>query len=117
MGVVQERGRQIAAELWAAGVPATADPANALGLLPCVLVTPPSMESRHYGGRVVTWRLLLLADSADPAQAWEELDGLLDAFSEHAPWERAEPATYVLPNGQDSTAAYAVTYTETIAEE
>lgn len=117
MGFVQDRGRQLAAECSAAGLPATADPAEAMGLAPCLLVGPPIQEARHYGGRVVTWRLLLLAGTAEQAQAWDQLDDMLDQLTVVLPWERAEPTAYVMPNGTDATPAYSVTYTETVLEE
>jgi len=117
MGFVQDRGLELAAELDAAGVAATADPAQAVGLAPCVLVGPPSQEARHYGGRVVSWRLIVLSSTADPAQAWDQLDDLLDALAAVIPWERADPTAYTLATGTEAVPAYAVTYTETVTED
>lgn len=117
MGMIQDRARQLAQELTAGGVPATADPAEALGMAPCVLVGPPVQEARHYGGRLAFWRLVVLANTADQTQAWDQLDDLLDALAGALPWERAEPSTYLLPNGTEPFPAYVVTYSETVTED
>lgn len=117
MSVIYARGQALVEALSAAGVAATTEPGAAIGLLPCVLVPPPVREVRHYGGHVVTWRLVVLADLPDATRSWEQLDDLVDRVADLLPIERAEPTSYVLPSGTDPVPAYAVTFTETVTGE
>lgn len=108
------RARELAAELRAAGVPAVVDVRDAPGVLPGVLVPPPRLVwegAASYVGPVAVWTLVALAaDSTGSAEAWAQLDQLVDTVADTLALDRADPSSYTL--GAVSHPAYLLTYTE-----
>lgn len=110
------RGQALAAELLAAGCRATTDVNAVTALAPCVLVSPPRLNFAEggYAGPLATWRLLVVAGTADETRAWSQLDDLLEQLADLLPLDTADPASFVLPGASDTRPAYAATYTETV---
>jgi hypothetical protein len=106
------RGGQLAAELTAAGVPATHDVQRLAAMLPAVLVGPPRLAFDVGDGATATWRLLAVASTPDALRAWEQLDALLGPVSELLPIETAEPVSFAPDPSSDPLPAYALTFTE-----
>lgn len=67
-----------------------------------VLVTIPSVDYPTYGEAVAEWHLYLVAGPLDrPLEAFDRLDGLLDALlAADLPITRAEPAAFNPIDGQ-----------------
>lgn len=94
---------------------ATARPAELLGRLPAVLVTPPRVAFDQWNGATTcTWRLLVVSDTTDEATAWAQLDDLLTRVAARLPVESAEPSLYAAGGDARPTPAYALTYTDTV---
>lgn len=110
MGSLVESAQGIAAQLRAAGIAATADPAWAATHRPCVLVAPPAMD---YVARLNTWRLAILASHpAGTLAALEQLDQLLQLVVDVVNAEAADPGTYQLsPDAGGTVPAYIVRFT------
>lgn len=106
------RGRELAAQLTAAGIKATADPRKVAAGAPIVLVSPPRLQFTGTPAPLATWRLLVVAGSTDEHVAWTQLDTLLAQLEQALPLETADPTFF---GGQDSPRpAYAATYNETV---
>ena len=108
------RGLQLADQLRAAGVNATHVARELAGRLPGVLVPPPARVAFDVSDSTTcTWRLLLVASTADEDTAWPQLDELLTAVEAVLPVEYAEP-TRAAVSGADPLPAYACTFTDTV---
>lgn len=107
------RGQALVAQLRAAGVKATTDPAAVAHLAPVVLVTPPSRQLA--GGPTRTWTLAACSsNAAGSEQSWAELDALTDAAVAALDGlvEAIRPATYAHTPGADPVPAFLLTITE-----
>lgn len=110
--------QQLVTDLAAAGIPATCDPTAVAGLWPAtggcvVLLTPPRVGPGTYTEPAITWRLVLLASSPDPLEAWRQLDEALEAVWDVLPLELAEPGAYTLTHlSPDPRPAYVLTLTD-----
>lgn len=103
MGSIVDDAAAIAAQL-RPDVVATHDPAKAAASLPCVLVTPPTID---YRARTNTWRVVCLAsDSIGSLHAVDQLDELLAVVVDRLHVDRAEPATYVVTPDTGAVPAY-----------
>jgi len=113
MGAIFDRAEWLAAQLRdTAQLRATADVADVLGNLPCVLVPPPA---RDFRAKLITWRLVLLGHGPGTAASWEAIDDLLDQVETELPIESAEAGLYQLPNGDPGgVACYIATFTESL---
>lgn len=109
------RGRELAALLSAAGVPAVVDVRDATANLPCILVPPPRLEFDGYAFATATWGLVALAaTSAGAGEAWQQLVTLVDGAAAVLPVETANPTSYQLPTGGDPLPAYVLSLTESL---
>lgn len=112
MGALHSRAGELAGSLAGAGLTATTDIRRAVNKRPAVLVPPPAVD---YTARLVTWRLVLLADSdVGDDKAWRDLDDLLTAVEAVLPVEQAEPGSYQLPAGSGACPAYIATTTTSL---
>lgn len=110
----RDRAVELADQLQTTGVAATADVRQLAGRLPAVLVPPPRLAFDVGAGATATWRLLVVAGTADEWTAWAQLDALLAAVEQLLPVELAEPVQFAPGQGSDPLPAYALTYTETV---
>ena len=96
-----------------AGVNATRDPRDAIGLAPCVLLPPPRLVFDLPGAATTTWTLVALTLGPGGTAAFDALDDLVDAVAGVLPIETGDAVSYTLP-GTDAGAvpAYLLTYTE-----
>lgn len=108
------RAAQLAAQLRDAGLAATHDPAEVLGLVPCVLFPPPELAFDVGDGATVTWRPLLIAGSAVELDAWTQLDALLVELADRLPVETARTTRWAPGPGADGHPAYVLTFTESL---
>lgn len=110
------RGREIAAQLSAAGIYATTDSQKITANLPGVLIAPPRIaENSLSGGATITWRIVALAaDGTGSELAWEQLDDLIAAVADELPIEVADPLSYQLPNDVPAVPAYVLTFTDSV---
>lgn len=108
------RAGQLAAQLTGAGVPATHDPRDLTGRLPGVLVLPPRLAFTGYSGPVATWRLLIVASTANELDAWTQIDTLAEQVADLLPVETGEPASYASTAVTEPLPAYALTFEETV---
>lgn len=116
MGTRIDRGNALVAQLVAAGIKATLDPAQAETNRPCVLVAPPTIDWQQgtYAGPMLTWRLVALANHANASlAAFQQIDDLVDAVDAAGfDVELAEPASYALTPSTGTVPAYVIRVTE-----
>lgn len=92
-----------------AGVAATLDPAQAATNRPCILVTPPTLDTTS---RSATWRLAALSGhDAGNLAALTELLGLVQLAETVLPVEGADPASYPLTPETGTVPAYLIRLT------
>jgi hypothetical protein len=104
------RQRSLAAELTAAGVPATADPRSATP--PVVLVPPPRRRYDVGCGYSAEWELVPLVPGPGNADADLALSTMVDKLAELLPVTEAEPGSYVLSPDNPPFPAYRVRFLE-----
>lgn len=107
-----DRAQRLVDQLVALDVRATTDAAAVMTNLPCVLVGPPSLVLRQR--MTATWRLLVIASTPNPLDAWGQLDALVTELFEALPVETAEPTSWALAAGTDPLPAYVLTMTDTL---
>lgn len=111
------RALALVEDLEAVGLSATASAGTLQGMLPAVLVGPPSYDYTRgtFRGPEVAWTLYAVAATSDTEAAWEEIDDMRRAVAEVFPLTTAVPASVAISDTQ-TMPAYALTYTE-ITEE
>jgi hypothetical protein len=116
MSQLRDRQQELVDHLVAAGITATADPANVGANLPCVLVAPPELGyGRLSGGpSSATWRLLVLGPGAATLATVEALWDLLEAVDQALPITTASPGSYAL--GQELVMCYTATFQDDPAD-
>lgn len=95
-----------------AGIRATLDIREVLGLAPCVLIPPPAWDDwAGDGSPLYTWRLIAVSGlGMGNLDAWAELDELVTQVAEVLSISRCDPIAYTLPTGGSALPAYAITY-------
>jgi hypothetical protein len=107
------RQRTLAAELTAAGVPATADPRSATP--PIVLVPPPRRRNDlACRGYTAEWELIPIVPGPGNADADAALSTMVDRLEDLLPVTDSEPTSYVLAPDNPPFPAYRVRFTEGI---
>ena len=106
------RQRELAAQLTAAGVSATADPRSATP--PVVLVPPPRRRYDVGCGYSAEWELIPLVPGPGNADADAALSATVDRLAELLPVVDAEPGSYVLSPDNAPFPAYRVHFLEGI---
>jgi len=106
------RQRALAAELTAAGVPATSDPRSATP--PVVLVPPPRRRNDVNCGYTAEWELVALVPGPGNADADVALSTMVDALEDLLPVTDSDPGSYVLSPDNPPFPAFRVHFTEGI---
>lgn len=115
MGARSARAEVLVAQLRAAGVRATRDPAEVLGAMPCVLVIPPRLTFDLPEAATVDWRLVALVAGPGGSVAFTQLDDLVDQVAGVFAVELADPVSYQLPGVESAPLpAYVITYRESV---
>jgi hypothetical protein len=86
--------RSLAAQLTAAGIPATADPRSATP--PVVLVPPPRRKNDTNCGYTAVWELIPLVPGPGNADSDVALSTMVDALEDLLPVTDSDPGSYVL---------------------
>jgi hypothetical protein len=119
MTTMLERAEQIVAQLQAAGVRATIEPTQAVGLLPCVLVNIPAERSNDLNcGASVTWALDCLAPVPNgwDRTAWLLMEELITAVEATFAVERSRSQPFQRPGaaGLLTYPSYEMTFMEAL---
>lgn len=108
-----QRQLELAAELTAAGITATADPRGATP--PCVLVAPPERDYDLACGYTARWQLWALAPGPGNADAAKLLDDIVDQVAKVLPIEHVIVAQYALSPDNPALPAHRLDFTEGIS--
>lgn len=114
MGAITDRAKEIAAELTAAGVRATADSGKVR--TPCVLVVPAPRWDFQLAGKsaLVTWQLQAIAPLPADLTAASALEELVAKVAALLPIESAVPGRYKASEAETPLPAYTLTMTDEV---
>jgi hypothetical protein len=112
MSSSSSRQRELAEQLTAAGLVATADPRSATP--PCVLVPPPRRLYDVGCGYSAEWELVPIVPGPGNADADVALSTMVDQLAALLPVTGADPTSYVLSPDNPPFPAYRVRFLEGI---